>query len=267
MPAEAEEEAGVLSTAVGYVQNAVANPAVRNLGILGGVVLAGSFALSVYNVYMRYNSSRSKRKRQVNKNVVVVERLRDFFPENRDSLTKGHIRGLQGKTGFKPEEIFRKYMRYKLNEEAFNVDFVADVLALKRACELDGNAMKSVLMETGERMVKKYGILMRDVSDMGSAGVQRKVDGCSMFAKVMYLADLDEFIPQSEGKAVQQRLKEIFGATDEDYEKLRISALGSERVDISVLEAMITDKTSGDANAKEGGDEGSDEGGEPPVAA
>ena len=264
---ETEAEAGVLSTAVGYVQNAVANPAVRNLGILGGVVLAGSFALSVYNVYMRYNSSRSKRKRQVNKNVVVVERLRDFFPENRDSLTKGHIRGLQGKTGFKPEEIFRKYMRYKLNEEAFNVDFVADVLALKRACELDGNAMKSVLMETGERMVKKYGILMRDVSDMGSAGVQRKVDGCSMFAKVMYLADLDEFIPQSEGKAVQQRLKEIFGATDEDYEKLRISALGSERVDISVLEAMITDKTSGDANAKEGGDEGSDEGGEPPVAA
>ena len=88
-----------------------------------------------------------------------------------------------------------------------------------------------------------------------------------MFAKVMYLADLDEFIPSSEGKAVQQRLKEIFGATDEDYEKLRISALGSERVDISVLEAMITDKTSGDANAKEGGDEGSDEGGEPPVAA
>ena len=33
---ETEAEAGVLSTAVGYVQNAVANPAVRNLGILGG---------------------------------------------------------------------------------------------------------------------------------------------------------------------------------------------------------------------------------------
>ena len=31
-----------------------------------------------------------------------------------------------------------------------------------------------------------------------------------------------------------------------------------------MLEAMITDKTSGDANAKEGGDEGKDEGGEPP---
>ena len=267
MPAsESDAEEGVLSTAVGYVQNAVANPAVRNLGILGGVVLAGSFALSVYNVYMRYNSSRSKRKRQVNKNVVVVERLRDFFPENRDSLTKGHIRGLQGKTGFKPEEIFRKYMRYKLNEEAFNVDFVADVLALKRACDLDGDAMKSVLMETGERMVKKYGILMRDVSDMGAAGVQRKVDGCSMFAKVMYLADLDEFIPSSEGKACQRRLKEVFGATDEDFEKLRISALGAEKADIDVLEAMITEKSAGD-KSDEGGDTQGGDGGEPPVAA
>jgi hypothetical protein len=40
-----------------------------------------------------------------------------------------------------PWEIFRKYMRYKLNEEVFNVDFVADVLALKTACELDGDTM------------------------------------------------------------------------------------------------------------------------------
>lgn len=86
--------------------------------------------------WWRYNSNRSKRKRQVNKNVVVVERLRDFFPDNRDSLTRGHIRALQGKTGFKPEEIFRKYMRYKLNEEVFNLNFVADVLALKVACQV-----------------------------------------------------------------------------------------------------------------------------------
>ena len=252
---EEVEDASALSSAVGYVQDAVSNPAVRNLGVLGLSVLAGSFALSVYKVYMKYNSNRSKRKRQVNKNVVVVERLRDFFPDNRDSLTRGHIRGLQGKTGFKPAEIFRKYMRYKLNEEVFNNDFVADVLALKRACELDGDTMRDVLMETGERMVKKYGTLLRDVSDMGPAGAKRKVDGCSMFAKVMYLADLEEFIPHEQGAAVQQRLKEIFGATDEDYEKLRIDALGSEAADISVLEAMIT-KKEGETGAEGEGDQG-----------
>jgi len=243
-----EEEASAFGAAVGYARDAAANPAVRNLGILGFSALAGSFALSAYNVYMRYNSNKSKRKRQVNKNVVVVERLRDFFPENRDSLNKGHVRGLQGKTGFKPEEIFRKYARYKLNEEPFTNDFVADVLALKRACDLDDATMKLVLIETGERIVKKYGILMRDVSEMGSSGVQRKIDGCSMFAKVMYLADLEEFVTRERGAEVQQKLKEIFGATDEDYEKLRITALGSGADDVSVLNAMITEK----AGAKEG---------------
>ena len=246
-----EEEASAFGTAVGYVQDAVANPAIRNLGILGLSVLAGSFALSAYNVYMQYNSNKSKRKRQVNKNVVVVERLRDFFPENRDSLNRGHIRGLQGKTGFKPEEIFRKYARYKLNEEPFTNEFVADVLALRQACELDGDTMKTVLIETGERIVKKYGILMRDVSEMGSSGVQRKVDGCSMFAKVMYLADLDEFVPREQGAEVQQKLKEIFGATDEDYEKLRITALGSGADDVSVLNAMITEKKAEDGETGE----------------
>ena len=39
---------------------------------------------------------------------------------------------------------------------------------------------------------------------MGPAGAKRKVDGCSMFAKVMYLADLEEFIPREQGAAVQQ---------------------------------------------------------------
>jgi hypothetical protein len=37
------------------------------------------------------------------------------------------------------------------------------VLALRRACELDGDTAMNVLLETGTRIVKKYGILMRDV--------------------------------------------------------------------------------------------------------
>jgi hypothetical protein len=253
---EEEEGESALGAAVGAARESLSNPAVRNLGILGLSVLAGSFLLSAYNVYMKYNSNRSKRKRQVNKNVVVVERLRDFFPDNRDSLTRGHIRGLQGKTGFKPPEIFRKYARYKLNEEPFTNAFVADVLALRRACELDGETVAAVLEETGERIVKKYGTLMRDVADMGPAGAQRKADGCAMFAKVMYLADLEEFVPAELGRATQLRLKEIFGATDEDYEKLRIDALGSDDADISVLEAMITEKTAEPSGEERGGEEG-----------
>ena len=95
---------------------------------------------------------------------------------------------------------------------------------------------------------------------VGSQGVERKMIGCSMFTKVMYLADLDEFVPRAEGERVQRRLKEIFGATDEDYAKLRITALGAEKMDISVLEAMITEKPAED-EGKGGG-----EGGEPTPA-
>ena len=69
----------------------------------------------------------------------------------------------------------------------------------------------------------------------------------------MYLADLPEFIPAEQGAFVQQRLKEIFGATDEDYAQLRLSGVGSGKDDVSVLEAMITEK--GGATAKEGGAE------------
>ena len=56
----------------------------------------------------------------------------------------------------------------------------------------------------------------------------------------MYLADLPEFIPAEQGAFVQQRLKEIFGATDDDYAQLRFSGVGSGKDDVSVLEAMIT---------------------------
>jgi hypothetical protein len=42
---EEEETGNAFGTAVGYVQDAVANPAIRNLGILGFSILAGSFAL------------------------------------------------------------------------------------------------------------------------------------------------------------------------------------------------------------------------------
>ena len=33
---------------------------------------------------------------------------------------------------------------------------------------------------------------------MGSKGVKRKVEGAGMFAKLMYLAELEEFIPRME---------------------------------------------------------------------
>ena len=57
-------------------------------------------------------------------------------------------------------------------------------------------------------------------------------------------------MPREKGAEAQQKLKEIFGATDEDYEKLRITALGSGADDVSVLNAMITGKSASEEKAE-----------------
>jgi len=215
------------------------NPGLRNLGGLGFFFLASTFAYSCYKVFRKATSGRAKRKRTVNKNVEVVERLKHFFPLERDSLNRGVVKGLSLKTGYTSAEIFRKYLRYKLTEEAFTLDFVADVLALKNACELGGEEMKAILVESGERMFKKYGTLMTNLAGLTQSGMERKIDGAGKFAKLMYLADLDEFIDKTAGGEVQLKLKEMFGATDEDYNKVKITALGSDEVDVSSLNTMI----------------------------
>lgn len=236
---EEVEELTVLGRVSEEVRRASENPGLRNLGALALFFLASTFAYSCYKVYRKATSGRSKRKRTVNKNVEVVERLKNFFPAERASVNKGVLAGLALKTGYTQAEIFRKYLRYKLTEEAFTLDFVADVLALKNACGLASKDVKSILLETGERMFKKYGTLMTNLAGLTQSGMERKIDGAGKFAKLMYLADLEEFIDKADGAEVQLKLKETFGATDEDYSKVKITALGSDEVDVSALNQMI----------------------------
>lgn len=236
---EEVEELTVLGRVSEEVRRASENPGLRNLGALALFFLASTFAYSCYKVYRKATSGRSKRKRTVNKNVEVVERLKKFFPAERASVNKGVLTGLALKTGYTQAEIFRKYLRYKLTEEAFTLDFVADVLALKNACGLASKDVKSILLETGERMFKKYGTLMTNLAGLTQSGMERKIDGAGKFAKLMYLADLEEFIDKADGAEVQLKLKETFGATDEDYSKVKITALGSDEVDVSTLNQMI----------------------------
>lgn len=99
--------------------------------------------------------------------------------------------------------------------------------------------IKGILLETGERMFKKYGTLMTNLAGLTQSGMERKIDGAGKFAKLMYLADLDELVDKEDGSEVQLKLKETFGATDEDYEKVRITALGADEVDVSSLNQMI----------------------------
>jgi hypothetical protein len=192
------------------------------------------------------------RKKTVNKNVLVIERLKPFFPNERESMTRNVAKGIARSTGFTTQEVFRKYLRYKMVEEPFTGAFVEDILALKKACELTPKQMSEILSESAARMVKKYGTLILDVSELTKSGAERKMVAAQMFSKLCYLADLPALVEDQEVAAeTGQKLKELFGATDEDYARLRVDSL-SESSDVSVLEKMSGfDKTSGGSGGGE----------------
>jgi hypothetical protein len=234
------------------IQKAYENEGIRNLSYVVGVFLAGTLGWSIYKVYRRSTSRRAVRKKTVNKNVLVIERLKPFFPNERESMTRNVAKGIARSTGFTTQEVFRKYLRYKMVEEPFTGAFVEDILALKNACELTPKQMSEILSESAARMVKKYGTLILDVSELTKSGAERKMIAAQMFSKLCYLADLPALVEDQEVAAeTGQKLKELFGATDEDYARLRVDSL-SESSDVSVLEKM-----SGFDKAKGGGSGGS----------
>ena len=77
------------------------------------------------------------------------ERLKPFFPNERESMTRNVAKGIARSTGFTTQEVFRKYLRYKMVEEPFTGAFVEDILALKNACELTPKQMRG---ENGEKV-------------------------------------------------------------------------------------------------------------------
>ena len=247
-----KEKKGVQQTVTKSIQRAYENEGIRNLSYVVGVFLAGTLGWSIYKVYRRSTSRRAVRKKTVNKNVLVIERLKPFFPNERESMTRNVAKGIARSTGFTTQEVFRKYLRYKMVEEPFTGAFVEDILALKNACELTPKQMSEILSESAARMVKKYGTLILDVSELTKSGAERKMIAAQMFSKLCYLADLPALVEDQEVAAeTGQKLKELFGATDEDYARLRVDSL-SESSDVSVLEKM-----SGFDKAKGGGAGGS----------
>jgi len=246
------EKKGVQQQVTKSIQKAYENEGIRNLSYVVGFFLAGTLGWSIYKVYRRSTSRRAVRKKTVNKNVLVIERLKPFFPNERESMTRNVAKGIARSTGFTTQEVFRKYLRYKMVEEPFTGAFVEDILALKKACELTPKQMSEILSESAARMVKKYGTLILDVSELTKSGAERKMVAAQMFSKLCYLADLPALVEDQEVAAeTGQKLKELFGATDEDYARLRVDSL-SESSDVSVLEKMSGfDKTSGGSGGGE----------------
>lgn len=60
-------------------------------------------------------------------------------------------------TGFKMEEILRKYIRYVLNEKPLHPDMVMDLIHLRKASMLDDAQAAEVLNEVSRRIVRDKG--------------------------------------------------------------------------------------------------------------
>ena len=222
-PLSPEEQARAVVSSVAQVVEA--QPLLKGALWTGGLFLAATLAFSVYKVYLRFNSQRSKRKRQVGKNVVVVEALAKYLPAQRSLLTPGVVKSLCARTGFSADSVFRKQLRYMLNERPFDGEAAADVVALRAACGLSDEQVRGVLADTAERTFKSTGILMRRPKGLTAEGLARKVQGRALFSKLLYLVEMEGLVPASLQEATRAMLLDTFGATGEDADALRIPSL------------------------------------------
>ncbi|CAL5220883.1 g2973 [Coccomyxa viridis] len=210
-----------------------ARPALGALGLL----LAGSLLLSMVRIMGRFNSPKAKRRRTVDLNKTVVDTLDSYLPTDRMGLTTGVVRGLRMKTGFTATEIFRKYLWYLLRERKFDEDAVADLSALRSVLAMRDDEVAEALRERAQRIYEKYGNVMLETEGMTKAGIERKATCRALFSKLLYLAESDKILAQDSAVAEKLRLPDIFGATEDDTNSLRIVSLYE--VDLDNLEGQF----------------------------
>jgi len=108
------------TTVVGRARNFVQSNPMAGYPLLGIVGFMGvTFAIAVVKTMARGASSTGRRAKQVNKNLAVVTELSKYLPDDRSGLSGRAIAGIRLRTGFKPAEIFRKYLWYLLRERKY----------------------------------------------------------------------------------------------------------------------------------------------------
>lgn len=60
-------------------------------------------------------------------------------------------------TGFRVEDIFRKYIRYALNEKQFNPELVSNLIQLRKASMLEDRQAAEILNDISSRIVRDKG--------------------------------------------------------------------------------------------------------------
>ena len=203
-------------------------PEVPRWAVYGPLIfLSTTFAYSVAKWRKKQTTPKAKRRKTVQANRFVVEEIDKFLPSARGKLTAGKVQNLALQAGYRKDEIFRKYLRFLINERPFDEDAVQDVLHLKSACGLSDAQVADAIAETARRSVDKYGSLMLDPVGMTADGLRRKATGRALFAKLLYLQDLDSLIAGDSPAAQTCDVAAIFGASQSDVGQLRITSLES----------------------------------------
>lgn len=212
--------------------------------------LAITFLISIFRTLRKFLSPQAKRRRTINKNKELIEELMQYLPENRDGLTEKAAWMVRMKTGFTPIEVFRKYLWFLLRERKFDQSAVDDLICLKDSLKLTEADVAAALKERAQRIYDKYGSLMLNTEGMTAAGIERKATCQALFSKVLFLAEYDQLISQESEHLKEIDLNEIFGATEEDKNKLRIISL--EEVDLDELDKMIeADEVAGSGSSED----------------
>ncbi|WMV13516.1 hypothetical protein MTR67_006901 [Solanum verrucosum] len=169
-----------------------------------------------------------------------------YFP---CKVTATSTYNLASSQGFDMEEIFRKYIRYSLNEKPFSPDLIAYLIQLRKASMLTDTEVAGILNEISRRIVQDKGPVVMDISGYSEKGLKRKLAVQTLFGKIYYLSEnftvmftsialfvkqLPEFCSRDSSLTV----KEIFGVADEDAEKLRLHTI-PEAGNMDSLERMV----------------------------
>ncbi|PRQ41467.1 hypothetical protein RchiOBHm_Chr4g0447201 [Rosa chinensis] len=202
-----------------------------------------TFVIAVVKTVKKFSSPRHKRKKLVNKNAMLCKSIDEMFQNGSDQITPDALKQLVQKTGFGMEEILRKYIRYTLNEKPFNPDMVSNLIQLRKASLFDDSQVAEILNEISRRIVRDKGPVVMDMAGYTERGFKRKLAVQALFGKVFYLSELPEFCSRDSSLIV----KEIFGVTDEDADRLRIHT-ASEAGDIESLKEKFDVSDSEDSS-------------------
>lgn len=188
-----------------------------------GAFLLTTFAWSVYKVWYRSRTKKAKKRKTVQRNRDAIESIERIISEQgRDKLSKLTAFTIRFRTGFSSREVFRKYLRYVLNERQFDDNTVQNLIAVKNAFGVSNPSVKAEMAEAAKRTANKVGQLILSPQGMTTRGLQRKALGKALFAKMLHLSEMEEFAGfEEDSNEMVGTLMREFGARERDLRELR----------------------------------------------